>query len=123
MVKWLSKITPILFVALLTSYVAVQPASCGGVLRIGITADYPPLIFKAGEEIKGAEADFGNLLAKELKRTPQFIELLWEELIPALIGEKDRHHHVRYEHHGREKGPCRLYIALYEEWPDGPHAG
>lgn len=88
MVKWLSKITPILFVVMLTGCVAVQPASREGVLRIGITPDYPPLIFKAGEEIKGAEADFGNLLAKGLQRTPQFIELPWEELIPALIGGK-----------------------------------
>ncbi len=100
MVKWLLKITPILFVALLTSCVGVQPASCGGVLRIGITPDYPPLIFKVnapktfsdprgtGGEIKGVEVDFGNLLAKGLQRTPQFIELPWEELIPALIGGK-----------------------------------
>ena len=88
MVKWISKITAILFVALLTSYVAVQPASGEGVLRIGITPDYPPLIFKVGEEIKGVEADFGNLLAKGLQRTPQFIEIPWEELIPALIGGK-----------------------------------
>jgi len=88
MVKWLSKITPILFVVLLTGCVAVQPASREGVLRIGITPDYPPLIFKAGEEIKGTEADFGNLLAKGLQRTPQFIELPWEEMIPALIGGK-----------------------------------
>ena len=88
MVKWLSKITAILFVALLTGCVSVQPASREGVLRIGITPDYPPLIFKTGEEIKGAEADFGNLLAKELKRKAQFIELPWEELIPALIGGK-----------------------------------
>ncbi len=88
MVKWLSKITLILFVALLTSCVAVQPASHRGILRIGITPDYPPLIFKAGEEIKGVEADFGILLAKELQKTPQFIALPWEELIPALIGGK-----------------------------------
>jgi ABC-type amino acid transport substrate-binding protein len=88
MVKRLSKIAPILFVALLTGCVAVQPVSREAVLRIGITPDYPPLIFKIGEEIKGAEAEFGNLLAKELQRKPEYIELFWEEQIPALIGGK-----------------------------------
>ena len=88
MTRWFSKIAPILFVALLTGCAAVQPASREAALRIGITPDYPPMIFKAGEEIKGAEADFGNLLAKELKKTPQFIELSWTEQIPALIEGK-----------------------------------
>ncbi len=102
MVKGLSKIMLVLFVVLLVNSVAAQPAFSGDVLRIGITPDYPPLIFKVnlpkkavsdlggstGGEIKGAEADFGNLLAKGLQRTPQFIELPWEELIPALIGGK-----------------------------------
>jgi ABC-type amino acid transport substrate-binding protein len=90
MVKWLSKFAPIFLVALLTGCVAVQPTPTPreDVLRIGITLDYPPMIFKTGIEIKGAEADFGNLLAKELKKTPQFVELPWAELIPALIEGK-----------------------------------
>ncbi len=100
--KGFSKIMPILFVVLFVGSVAAQPAPRGDVLRIGITPDYPPLIFKVnvpkkaisdlgestGGEIKGAEADFGNLLAKGLQRTPQFIELRWEQLIPALIEGK-----------------------------------
>jgi len=88
MVKWFLRIMPVLFFAMLTGCAAVQPASQEGVLRIGITPNYPPMIFKTGEEIKGVEADFGNLLAKQLKRTPQFIELPWDDLIPALIGGK-----------------------------------
>ena len=88
MVKWLSKIMPILFAVILAGCVAAQPASRESVLRIGITPNYPPLIFKAGGEIKGAEAEFGNLLAQGLQRIPQFIELPWEEQIPALIERK-----------------------------------
>ena len=92
MAEGVSKILLILLCALSAGCVAVQPAvqpaSREGTLRIGITPDYPPMIFKAGEEIKGVEADFGNLLAKELKRTPRFIELPWDDLIPALIGGK-----------------------------------
>ncbi len=88
MVNWFSKITSLLFVALLTGCVAVQPASRVEVLRIGITPDYPPMIFKTGEEIRGVEAECGNLLAKALQRTPQFVEFPWDELIPALVGGK-----------------------------------
>ena len=88
MVKWLSRIMLILLVTLLAGCAALQPPSQENVLRIGITPNYPPLIFKSGEEIKGAEADFGNLLAKELKKTPKYIELSWDDQIPALLGGK-----------------------------------
>ena len=85
MIKWLSKITPIMVVVILAGCVAVQPVSPERVLRIGITPDYAPLIFRTGEGVKGAEADFGNLLARELAREPRFIELAWDDLIPALV--------------------------------------
>ena len=88
MVNFFSKITSLLFIALLTGCAAVQPASRVEILRIGITPDYPPMIFKTGEEIRGVEADCGNLLARGLQRTPQFIEFPWEELIPALVDGK-----------------------------------
>ena len=88
MVNSFSKITLLLFIVLFTGCSVIQPASREEVLRIGITPDYPPMIFKTGEEIRGVEADCGNLLARGLQRTPQFIEFPWEELIPALVGGK-----------------------------------
>ncbi len=53
-------------------------------LRIGVTADYPPIIFKQGDEIVGVEADLAWKLAAELGREPIFVEVAWEDQVPAL---------------------------------------
>jgi ABC-type amino acid transport substrate-binding protein len=59
-------------------------------LLVGVTTFYPPIIFKQNKEIKGVEADFAIRLAKALDRQAQFVEMDWDELIPALMqGEID----------------------------------
>lgn len=57
-------------------------------LRVGITPDYPPLIFKTKEEVKGVEADLAFRLGKALNRQVQYVELPWDQQIPALIEGK-----------------------------------
>jgi len=57
-------------------------------LRVGITPNYPPIIFKLNAEITGVEADMARHLARELGRPLEFIELPWEEQIPALMAGK-----------------------------------
>jgi polar amino acid transport system substrate-binding protein len=57
-------------------------------LRVGVTPDYPPVIFRLNKEITGVEADFARRLAKELNRPLQFIELRWDDQIPALLEGK-----------------------------------
>ena len=57
-------------------------------LRVGITPNYPPIIFKQDNTIAGVEADLANMLAKELKTRVQFIQLAWENQIPALLEGK-----------------------------------
>lgn len=57
-------------------------------LRVGITPNYPPIIFKQGNNIAGVEVDLANMLAKELRRNVQFIQLAWEDQIPALLEGK-----------------------------------
>lgn len=54
-------------------------------LRVGITADIPPLIFKQGDRVAGIEAELARLLAKGLDRPLEFVELPWKHQIPALI--------------------------------------
>jgi polar amino acid transport system substrate-binding protein len=54
-------------------------------LRIGITPNYPPMIFKLNGKISGVEADLAKGLAKELNRSGEFIDLNWEDQIPALM--------------------------------------
>jgi polar amino acid transport system substrate-binding protein len=57
-------------------------------LLIGVTTNYPPVIFKQGGEIAGIEADLAQLLAMELGKSVKFIELGWEDQIPSLIAGK-----------------------------------
>jgi ABC-type amino acid transport substrate-binding protein len=57
-------------------------------LRVGVTPDYPPVIFKQGGEIAGIEADLARLLGAELGRPVQFVEVRWEEQIPSLLERK-----------------------------------
>jgi polar amino acid transport system substrate-binding protein len=54
-------------------------------LRIGITPDNAPMIFKLNGKIAGVEADLARKLAKELDRPGEFIALNWEDQIPALM--------------------------------------
>jgi polar amino acid transport system substrate-binding protein len=56
-----------------------------GPLLVGVTPDYPPVIFKKGDDIVGLEADMAHLLSGELGRPLRFVELKWEQQIPALL--------------------------------------
>lgn len=55
------------------------------VLRVGVTANSPPLIFRQENKIVGLEADLARALAKYLAKTPRFVEIQWEDQIPALL--------------------------------------
>ena len=57
-------------------------------LVVGVTTFYPPIIFKQNREIYGVEADFAIRLAKALDRQAQFVEVGWDDLIPALMEGK-----------------------------------
>ena len=53
-------------------------------LKVGVSPVFPPVICKEGGQIVGIEADFAQELGKELGRSVQFVELPWEDQIPAL---------------------------------------
>jgi polar amino acid transport system substrate-binding protein len=55
------------------------------ILRVGVTPNAPPLIFKQGNKIVGLEADLARELAKYLNKSLRFVELKWEDQIPALL--------------------------------------
>jgi len=57
-------------------------------LRIGVTPNYPPLVFKKDGKLQGMEIDFANLLAQQLNVKVTTVELPWEELLPALVDKK-----------------------------------
>lgn len=58
------------------------------VLRVGVRANSPPLIFKQNGRITGLEADLAVALAAYMAKTVHFVELQWEELIPALLDKR-----------------------------------
>ena len=57
-------------------------------LRVGITPDAPPLIFKQNGKITGLEAEFAHALANHLGKSLQFVKLKWKNQIPALLENK-----------------------------------
>jgi ABC-type amino acid transport substrate-binding protein len=54
-------------------------------LQVGVTPDYPPLIFRQNNRTTGIEADLARRLAEELKERVRFVTLSWDDLIPALM--------------------------------------
>jgi ABC-type amino acid transport substrate-binding protein len=57
-------------------------------MLVGVTPNYPPVIFKISGQVTGLEADLARRLAAELKRPIKFVEISWEEQVPALLEGK-----------------------------------
>lgn len=53
-------------------------------LRVGVSPNYPPIIFRRGSKAVGVEADLARALGTALERRITFVELPWGDLIPAL---------------------------------------
>jgi len=75
----------VLLIAATSLWAAETSPGPAKVLRVGVSAVYPPMIFKEGKTITGVEADFAQALGRELGRSVQFVELVWEDLIEALV--------------------------------------
>ena len=58
------------------------------VLQVGVTPTAPPLIFYKDNSVIGLETEFAAALAKSLGKTPRFIMLGWDDLIPALLEKR-----------------------------------
>ena len=55
------------------------------VLRVGVTSSLAPMAFKQGGELGGLEVEAARELGKQLGRPVEFIEVKWEDQIPALL--------------------------------------
>ena len=64
--------------------VALEMIQEKGELRVGITPNYPPLIFKEGKEIKGLEADMALALGQHFNVPVVYVEKPFTQLIRAL---------------------------------------
>lgn len=63
--------------------------SAGGkVLRVGVAANSPPIIYKSGGQYQGVEATFARKLAQRLGVQPVFVDMPFKQLLPALDAGK-----------------------------------
>ena len=58
------------------------------VLRVGMSADYPPLAFKQEGQIVGIEADNARAVGEIIGRRIQLVDMPFEKLIPALLARE-----------------------------------
>lgn len=61
------------------------PATSANVLKVGITANAPPLIYRQDGRITGLEAEFAVELARYTGRELRFVEISWDDQIPSLV--------------------------------------
>lgn len=58
------------------------------ILRVGVSTNSPPLIYKQGKKVVGLEADLAQEFAQYLGKSVRFIEVEWVEQIPALLDNR-----------------------------------
>lgn len=58
------------------------------ILRVGVSTDAPPLIYKQGEKVVGLEAELARAFAQYLGKSVRFIEVKWEDQISALLDNR-----------------------------------
>ena len=57
-------------------------------LRVGVTTNAPPLIYRQEGKIVGLEADFARQFAQFLGKPVRFVELKWDRQIPTLLDNR-----------------------------------
>src|SRR5436190_14578591 len=57
-------------------------------LRIGVTPNAPPMVFKSEGHILGVEAELADALGRQLGRKVVFVEEKWDNLIDAVCDDK-----------------------------------
>jgi ABC-type amino acid transport substrate-binding protein len=64
---------------------AQPPPVPANALRVGVSTNAPPLIYKTGEKIIGLEQELAQAFARHLGRPLHLVELEWQDQIPALL--------------------------------------
>ena len=58
------------------------------ILKVGVTSNAPPLIYKHNNQFTGLEAELAAELAKFTGKEVRFVEVKWVDQIPALLSGK-----------------------------------
>jgi len=53
-------------------------------LKVGVSPIFPPMVFKQGKELVGAEVDLARALGRELGRPVEWVEVPWKDQVAAL---------------------------------------
>jgi len=91
MKTYLVRLLPIIALGMLAGCATPLPpriAADPGILRVGITPNSPPMIFRQGDQMLGIDAELAEAFGKELGRKVVFTEFKWEDLLDA--PEQDR---------------------------------
>jgi ABC-type amino acid transport substrate-binding protein len=86
LIGWFIVLPFILFACASSQPGVVEPDP--GLLRVGVTPDAPPLIFRQNDTITGLEAEMAAKLARHLGKTAVFVEVPWKDQIPALLDNR-----------------------------------
>ena len=68
--------------------VSTSTALAADALRVGMSADYPPLAFKQDGQFYGIEVDNAMAVGRMLGRRVELVQMPFDKLIPALIAGK-----------------------------------
>ena len=73
---------------LLASFALAGSAFANQVLRIGVSPNYQPLAYKQDGQLTGIDIAAGETIAQQIGRQAEFIEMPFNQLIPALQAGK-----------------------------------
>ncbi len=69
--------------------VAAAPAPEAGPLKVAIDPTYEPFTFKSADgQPTGFDVDIANALCEQIKRKCEFVEQVWDSMIPGLNAKK-----------------------------------
>ena len=73
------------YLLVIVIWLASNAAMAAGVLRVGVSADYPPLVFERQGQIVGIEADNALAVGEIIGRKVSLINMPFDRLVPALL--------------------------------------
>ena len=75
---------PIFMSFIIFILITVSGQAYSETLRVGVSTNYPPVIFNNNGEVSGIEADLARAVGKETGMDIKFVEMPWESLEAAL---------------------------------------
>ena len=102
-----------------------RPSKQSTELRVGVTPNYPPIIYRQDGKIAGLEAELAWPMAQRMERKLRFATVKWEQQTTCPPGRQNRHHYVGHDDHIRSGSAykvCRTISAnrAHGGRPTGP---